>query len=543
MDIVEHYLNKSLITSLEYEDILCELALHDLFKRDNKQKFIDKVDNNEMLDAKNNPLKIKSGTDSLWKKMKKELLKADSHKDLVGWGGNTKDNKIKQLFGTSMTNIGKSQNNLSGGASSGNPSGEDWEAMIAIGLATIQKKDPAKEVPDEWSRIERKGFWNDDFNRDIAEKLAAAFKKSGYHPISQTGSGKGGAGVSSEWGEIFKEYGSGSMNKTPKTDIKGGSKKISLKKAGGSQAMSAKQAEAASTFGAAVSMYGKNYPSNVNKILDSFKTAVLDLSESGYRGSIDALQKDIKSSEGDPKKMQKLKPVMDNLKQARDDGRYITSEMNRLFLSDSKFKDLFVFEAATGSVKFGDSSESRADTMVEIDTNSGKITSKYKMDTPSDISSLAGQYKFYLSFKTSGNSTPYMALRGNMEQDPKKVTAWMQKQVMESKNFSTICPTFSTIIQTGFEQDDFGKRLLTESSFQNLNEWQLLKKVRDGITSVSNKVKDRFVKIWNWISERVSVAFDWIKKQGAKALNYLQKFFGIKLDKCGINGKIELFST
>tara|TARA_A100001037_G_scaffold290243_1_gene302854 strand:- start:21227 stop:22858 length:1632 start_codon:yes stop_codon:yes gene_type:complete len=542
VDIVEHYLNKSPITSVEYEDILCELALHDLFKRDNKQRFIDKVEADEMLDAKNNPLKVKSGTKSLWKQMKKELLDADSHKDLVDWGGNTKENKIKQLFGTSMTDIGKSQNNMSGGASSGNPSGEDWEAMIAIGLATIQKKDPSKEVPDEWSRIDRKGFWNDDFNRDIAEKLATAFKKNGYSPISQTGSGKGGAGVSSEWGDIFKEYGSGTMNKTPKTDIKGGSKKISLKKAGGSQAMSAKQAEAASTFGAAVRMYGKNYPSEVNKILDKFKTAVLDLSESGYRGSIDSLEKDIKASDADPKKMKKLKPVVDNLKQARDDGKYITSEMNRLFLSDAKFKDLFVFEAATGSVKFGDSSESRADTMVEIDTNSGKITSKYKMNTPSDISSLASQYKFYLSFKTSGNSTPYMALRGNMEQDPKKVTAWMQKQIMENKNFSAICPTFSTIIQQGFEQDEFGKRLLTESSFQNLNEWQMLKKVRDGIASVSNKVKDRFVKIWNWISERVSKAFDWIKKQGAKALDYLQKFFGIKLATCGINGKIELFS-
>ena len=307
MDIVEHYLNKSPITSVEYEDILCELALHDLFKRDNKQRFIDKVEADEMLDAKNNPLKVKSGTKSLWKQMKKELLDADSHKDLVDWGGNTKENKIKQLFGTSMTDIGKSQNNMSGGASSGNPSGEDWDAMIAIGLATIQKKDPSKEVPDEWSRIDRKGFWNDDFNRDIAEKLATAFKKNGYSPISQTGSGKGGAGVSSEWGDIFKEYGSGTMNKTPKTDIKGGSKKISLKKAGGSQAMSAKQAEAASTFGAAVRMYGKNYPSEVNKILDKFKTAVLDLSESGYRGSIDSLEKDIKASDADPKKMKKLK--------------------------------------------------------------------------------------------------------------------------------------------------------------------------------------------------------------------------------------------
>tara|TARA_B100001115_G_C15473875_1_gene223565 strand:+ start:60 stop:404 length:345 start_codon:yes stop_codon:yes gene_type:complete len=113
---------------------------------------------------------------------------------------------------------------------------------------------------------------------------------------------------------------------------------------------------------------------------------------------------------------------------------------------------------------------------------------------------------------------------------------------MENKNFSTICPTFFNIIKEGFEQDAFGKRLLNESSFQNLNEWQMLKKVRDGITSVSNKVKDRFVKIWNWISERISKAFDWIKKQGARALEYLQKFFGIKLDKCGISGKLELFS-
>ena len=287
MDIVEHYI-KNIDTSFEVDDILCELALHDLFKRDNKQRFIDKVDGNEVLDDKNNPLKIKSGTTALWKDMKKQLLSATDKDGIADWGGRG-ETKIKQLFGVPISKIGKSQNDMSGGASSGNPSGEDWEAMIAIGLATIEKKDPSKEVPDEWSRIERKGFWDSEFNRDIAEKIASAFKKNGYAPISQTGSGKGGVGVSSEWGEIFKEYGSGSMNKTPKTDLKGGSKKISLKKAGGSQAMSAKQAEAASTFGAAVSMYGKNYPSSVNKILDSFKSSILDLSESGYRGSISCL--------------------------------------------------------------------------------------------------------------------------------------------------------------------------------------------------------------------------------------------------------------
>lgn len=114
---------------------------------------------------------------------------------------------------------------------------------------------------------------------------------------------------------------------------------------------------------------------------------------------------------------------------------------------------------------------------------------------------------------------------------------------MENSDYLDVCPTFFSIIKEGFEQDEFGKRLLTESSFQNLNEWQLLKKVRDKMNSVSDRVKDRFVKIWNWISERIAKAFDWIKKQGAMALEYLQKFFGIKLDKCGISGKIELFSA
>jgi len=539
MDTIEHYLNDSLDLSYNKDDILSELSLNDLFSRDNKKRFIDKIESDELRDTKNKPLKVKSGTDVLWKGMKTQLNKATSAKDLSDWG---RSGKIHQLLGVTPTAIGKSQNDMSGGSASGNPSGEDWEAMIAIGLAKLEDKDPAKEVSAEWSRIEKKGFWDDEFNQGIAIKLAKAFKKQGFHPISQTGSGTGGAPVSSEWSEIFKEFGSGTMNKTPKTDLKGGSKKISLKKAGGSQAMSAKRAEAAATFGAAMRLYGDKYPSKVNKILDKFQKGVLDLSGSGYRGQVGDLKKDIESSKGDPEKMKKLKPFADNLKAAEEDAKWITSEMNRVFLSDSLFKTLFVFEAATGSVKFGDGSESRADTMVEIDVDVGKITSHHTMKTSKDVSTLAGQYKFYCAFKSSSGGVPDIALRAGLEKDPKKVTAFMKNQLNEGKEFSQACPTFATIIKEAFNQDAFGKRLLQESSFQQLNELQLLNKLVKGIKSVAKGVSDKFVKIWNWITERVVAAFDWLKKQGAKALEYCGKFFGVELDNCGISGKIELFS-
>jgi hypothetical protein len=112
VDIVEHYI-KNIDTSFEVDDILCELALHDLFKRDNKQRFIDKVDGNEVLDDKNNPLKIKSGTTALWKDMKKQLLSATDKDGIADWGGRG-ETKIKQLFGVPISKIGKSQNDMSG---------------------------------------------------------------------------------------------------------------------------------------------------------------------------------------------------------------------------------------------------------------------------------------------------------------------------------------------------------------------------------------------------------------------------------------------
>ena len=47
--------------------------------------------------------------------------------------------------------------------------------------------------------------------------------------------------------------------------------------------------------------------------------------------------------------------------------KQLLQKMNSLFLSNSKFKNAFVFEASSGSRKFGDNSIARADYLVEFD--------------------------------------------------------------------------------------------------------------------------------------------------------------------------------
>ena len=186
--------------------------------------------------------------------------------------------------------------------------------------------------------------------------------------MKQTGSGKGGVAVSDNWQKLYQRHGGkGKMNATPKTDVIGGGVKISLKKAGGSQVMSSKEQESFATFEAALLLYGEEYPKSVNSILTDFKNDVLTMEESGYKGSIDNLEADIKKSKGNAKEMEKLQSYKDNLDLVRQNGEKLTIKINELFLNDPKIKQMFIFEAASGITKFGDKSISRAERMVEFD--------------------------------------------------------------------------------------------------------------------------------------------------------------------------------
>lgn len=529
------------------------MTMADLFKRDNKQVLIDKLESGTLIVDGESMVNVSDK--ELWNKMKDQLNKAKSGDDLASWQGGTGD--FKTLTGYTFGKVEKSLNGFSN--SSGGPSGEDWEAMIVVGVAINDKKNPAKECATEWERVEKK--WVEPYIEQ-ALKLAKEFKSAGLVPVSQSGTSQGT--LSKDW-DSWRNIGGGKKNKTAKTDLAGGGKKISLKMAGGSQAMSAKNGEAIATFYAACDIMGENSSSEVNSIIDTLRDGVMTMDDDTdpYKGAIGALEKDLKKIDSDggggfsSEKIQKLKVWKDRLDAGRKDGATVTSKMNSLFLSNSKFKNAFVFEASSGSRKFGDSSAARADYLVEFDADSGVIKGEYSMKNESDeIKKLTSMFKFYMSFKSSGNSAPYMALRGNLEMNPSKVIAWMKKRVVsESVTGYDFCPTFDTIIKEAF--DKFGEvdSVLSEniSSYELLTEWErfikfkkfVSDKVKSGVGVVKNISKsafEKFKKLWDWIKARLLVAFDWIKKQGRKALEFLLKFFGIELTRCGADGPIELFT-
>ena len=411
------------------------------------------------------------------------------------------------------------------------PSGEDWEAMITVAQRTRKGKDPSKETPNEWERVSTKGLWSGSLVKQ-AEKLADTFDKNGLPNLTQTGSGKGGGSISKEWSKW------GGKNATPKTDIMSGKKRVSLKKVGGSQVMSAKKEEGIATFNAASMTMGKNAPNDARKIVDFMQKSTLDLSGSGYRGTVTDLEKDLENA--NPSQMKKLKPFQDELKSVRKNGAVLTKQMVSLFNSNPTFKKHFVFEAATGQIKFGDKSISRADTMVEFDDKKGKITHNYSLKTvnESDVQKLSDLYKFYASFKSSGSSSPYMSVRGNIEATPQKVLNFTKKILAKEEMM-----TFGGIMNEALTMNEYGRKMLHENTMEQLDEFALLDKIKKGVSNIDKKVRDKFTQMWNWIKEKLNITFDWIKQQGEKMLGMLMRFFGIEVTTAGLRGRgPELFT-
>ena len=559
MDIIEHYIKNSSLVDIpvDYADLLNEaIGIESLLRGDGRMDtFIDKLESGTLQRTKGNgtfPIKDKS----LWTKMKKELKSASGPADLEHWKGTTGD--FKKLTGFALNQVDKQLNGLALDKSKV-PSGEDWEAMIVVGVAMNNGKNPEKECPSEWKRVKKK--WAVPYI-EPSLALAKEFKNKGLVPLSQSGTSKGE--LTKEW-DSWRDIAGGTKNKTAKTDLEGGGKKISLKKSGGSQAMSAKNGEAIATFYAACDIMGENSSSEVNSIIDTLRDGVMTMDNDAdpYKGEIGALEKDLKKLNADggkgfsAEKIRKLKVWKDRLDAGRKDGEKVTSKMNSLFLNNTKFKNAFVFEASSGSRKFGDSSVARANYLVEFNALTGKISHKYSMKDESDeIKKLSSMFKFYMSFKSSGNSSPYMALRGNLDMNPSKVIAWMKKRVIsENVVNSDLCPTFDTIIKEAFDKFGDVGFVLSEnvSSYELLTEWEkfvkfkkfLSDKVKSGVDVVKNISKsafENFKKMWEWIKERLLAAFDWIKKQGRKALEFLLKFFGIELTRCGADGPFELFT-
>jgi hypothetical protein len=472
----------------------------DLWKRKNRESFIKKAIAGELVDTDGNFYpKIKSSH---------FVIKIAKAYDTPPEKGSELEDRFskafKDAFKLSRAKMAKAANGFSP-ASSGEPSGEDWESLIAVGLNKIQKQ--KWNVGAEWERAEK--FWGD--YEDASLRLANDFvKKFKIKKLVQLGSGTR---------QTHKNW--RSKNKTPKTDLLSGSgkQKISLKKYGGSQLMSGKKEEAISTFEAAMTMY--SISSDGKKAVESvIKKLQKDMGEMSTAGTIGSIEK---MRDSGKKLSAKDKAKIAEMEGLQDMSKVISKKMETLF-TDMKFKSYFCWEAATGTYKFQPSPDAVANFLV-VFKDTGSISSSLVLDKPLGAGkTIAGQNDFYVSFKTgSASSRPYLSLRT-------KKTKNVKKLVSEGSI------TLKDIILEECSREELGEQLLNESSIEQLNEFQLFDKIKQKFKDVSQKVVDQAKKIYAMIMSRINEVFNYILILGEKILSGLLKFLGLEVSDVKISG-------
>ena len=442
------------------------------------------------------------------------------------------------------------------------PTGAQWESLISMGFnlynSGVSLKGSKSLIYNKNLGIDEKtfgkviGFW--DKYGAVSFKLGQAFSGEGFKPpMTQTG---GGGDKEIKLNSQWLDW--GGKNKTPKTDMTTAKRKISLKKKGGSQLMSAQKGEAMATFHATLQLMGtteknKTYIKGViDKIESDFKTIMLD----GTVGDLDnpnsTLRKDLQKSGQLNKKQQevanqqKMNEKLSELMEEVFNGKGRGKEVQEFHKS---FKKHFIFEAASGLTKFK-AGLGTASHLVEF-TENGSISKNYSIGEVNglgsgqwsigkEIANMANQIDFYVSFKT-GSKNPYSALRS-------KAAKQVKEEYIPFKNIESM-PTLRDLVFETLEED--GTLLLTEENLQ-LDEWALVQRAFD-------KVKRRASKMKGWVEDKVKGAMNWLKEfvelllkkvkqalskiveMGKKALHALLKFFGFEPKNASGSGPAIIF--
>jgi hypothetical protein len=141
--------------------------------------------------------------------------------------------------------------------------------------------------------------------------------------------------ISSQWSKYWPGGKVPASTKTPKTDIKIGKKKISLKTGKAAQLMSGGRNEATATFFAAI----QNAKIEMTPVLSSIEEAIHNLSPASLADS--SLKQEIKKGKDDV--------VM----RANAAHKKLQTELRTVFTSNKEFAYQFAYEAMVGQVKFG----------------------------------------------------------------------------------------------------------------------------------------------------------------------------------------------
>ena len=369
------------------------------------------------------------------------------------------------------------------------PTGAEWESIIAIGVNKIKGK--AWDTGREWEVGGK--FWEE--YGDIGIKIGKDFiSQIGVDRLE--GTGQSSASLNPKWR---------GTNKTPKTDIKSSKHNISLKKAGGSQLMSGSKDEVISTVEAAQETFGASNPKVVQNLVSIMEKKLVKLSETDSVSSIDSLRDKEKLSDKEVEQIAELDS-------ARIGAKEIEQEFNKVFAS-KEFLGHFCFEAATGNIKFKDSWPS-ATVVCTFNPDKATLSDVLFLDSPEGAGvKLASGNQFYVSFKSTAGSAPYLAMRS------KKRSKKAKSQFIEDT-----LPSLKTILVEEMSRGG----LLTEE-LQQLDEFALLNNLKQKISDFGSSIKRTVLNVWKNIMERIKRALAMIARLGKKALASLRKFFGLDI--------------
>jgi hypothetical protein len=371
------------------------------------------------------------------------------------------------------------------------PSGEEWETLITYAWNGEEHPELiTKEVIDK--------YW--EAHGETAKKIASDLRAKGLTGklMEQTGSGgKININLNPRWR---------GTNKTPKTDmlIQNGAR-ISLKKAGGSQFMSAQKEEALSTFEAAMSFVGEN-TSEVMKLVTLLKDNMTDKNLVVGQGKGEA------PTIGNVKKKKKQGEELDDREKTvikYDEMHTVMKKEARDFFMDPKnivYKEFFVYEAASGETKFGTKSMATADSMVKFDVtkSTGDIDPIGNEGVPSsEMKALAKKLKWDINFKSGSSLSKKTGIKTR--------TAYSVMRVQIGEGKEQELPTFKSIFEeTSSQYDD----LLVEGKF----------------TSFFRTLWDR---VWGVLKALIKI--------GKQAIQKVLEFFGLEVKSVQASGPSWIF--
>jgi len=371
------------------------------------------------------------------------------------------------------------------------PTGAEWESVIAVAVNKIKGK--AWDTGDEWKVAQP--FWEEYGSTGM--KIAKEFiSQIGVDKLK--GTGQSSAALNPKWR---------GTNKTPKTDILSSKHNISLKMAGGSQLMSGSSAEVISTVEAAQETFGANNKKAIQNLVNIMEKKLVKLSEKDSVSSIDALRDKEKLTD---KEMEQIA----ELDSARIGAKEVQDEFNKVF-SSKEFLGHFCFEAATGNLKFKDNWPS-ATVVCTFNPDRGQLSNVLFLDSAESAGQkLANGNSFYISFKSTAGSHPYLSMRSKKK----------SKKAMQAAMTEAGIPSLKTILMEEIAKE----QMLLSEDYEQLDEFAILNTLSRQLTTASSNIKKVVVNVWKGIIERIKKALAMIAKAGKKAMSSLRRFFGLDI--------------